>query len=117
MPRPGRVSDKRSDSDNRPPSPRFSILEPTYAADATWQAFNLTTAQVVVGRDGPGVGVQANAHLATFTYRVPRFASGTFHISVLHDDEDSAQRTFMFPTKPNGRITVESTGATVVVVD
>ena len=46
-------------------------------------------------------------YLATFTYRVSDDAAGTFTVEPLADVDDSAQRTFLFPTLPNGMISVK----------
>jgi hypothetical protein len=75
---------------------------PDYAfatVPGAWSAFNRDVAQMVVGMDAPeGRPVPAGAYLATFTYRIPKDAAGTFAIEVLHDPagESREQRTFLF---------------------
>jgi hypothetical protein len=59
---------------------------PTNLAGA-WSAFNTSTQQMLAGLDNPeGVPAAAGAYLATFTYRVPENAAGTFTIEVLYSD-------------------------------
>jgi hypothetical protein len=59
---------------------------PTSLAGA-WSAFNTSTQQMLAGLDNPeGVPAAAGAYLATFTYRVPENAAGTFTIEVLYSD-------------------------------
>ncbi len=82
-----------------------------------WQAFSLHAGQMVVGLDSAGVQTAAGAYLATYTYRVGDNAAGTFVIELLADQDDTTQRTFLFPTLPNGQIAVkgiESASVTVV---
>jgi hypothetical protein len=89
-----------------------------FAGAATWSAFNVDTAQMVVGMDAPqGVAVRAGAYLATFTYRVPIDATGTFTIEVRYDDSTptTTERTFLFG-KYAGLLDVHSTTAAQVTV-
>jgi hypothetical protein len=72
------------------------------AAAAFWSAFNRDTAQMVAGLDdAQGVPAVAGAYLATFTYRVPEDATGTFTIEVRYDatgrtSPKPQERTFLF---------------------
>jgi hypothetical protein len=64
-----------------------------------WTAFNRRTGQMLAGMDAPeGVPVSPGAYLATFTYRVPKEAAGTFEVEVRADDRSFAtkDRTFLF---------------------
>ena len=73
---------------------------------------------MVVGMDAPeGVAVRGGAYLATFTYRVPADASGTFTIEVRYDDTTPTptERTFLFG-KYAGLIDVHATTAAQVTV-
>jgi hypothetical protein len=79
-----------------------------------WQAFNVRTAQMVAGLDSAGVPAEAGAYLATFIYQASKDASGTFTVELLHDDADTTQRTFLFPTPANGRIEVTAAEAATV---
>ncbi len=81
-----------------------------------WHAFNIATAQMVAGTDGPGIAMRAGTYLASFTYRATRDASGTFVVHVRHDPRNRTDRTFLFPTAAHGRIVIDSAGATVVRV-
>ncbi len=71
-------------------------------AAAEWQAFNRSTAQMVVGTSAPGTAVEPG-YLATFTYRASPDARGRFVITLLDDLHDSTQRTYLFPT-PSGAL-------------
>ncbi len=83
---------------------------------AFWDAYNLKTGQMVVGLDGDGVNTAVDGYLATYTYRVGKQAAGTFMIELLHDDEDVAQRTFVFPTLATGKIDITDASAAVITV-
>jgi hypothetical protein len=85
-----------------PIGPRATAHAPDGTSAAYWSAFNARTHQMVAGLDDPeGMPAAAGAYLATFTYRVPADAAGTFTIDILHDDGSRAssppkQRTFLF---------------------
>ncbi len=70
-----------------------------------WAAFNVTTHQVVVGNDAPGLAV-APGYLATFTFRATQQARGTFEVAILHHDDDPMHRTFLFPSRLGDKITI-----------
>ncbi len=80
----------------------------------SWQAFNLNTAQVVVGLDGFGVPTPARGYLATFTYQVGPKAAGQFYIDLLSDHAESDNRTFLFPTPAHARIAIEPAAPAVI---
>ncbi len=94
-----------------PRSARHAMMPAT-----SWSAFNLAVQQVVVGTDQPGVKLAANTYLATFTYRASADARGTFVIDILADQDDAAQRTFIFPSPSNGRVNIEKTAPAVIEV-
>jgi hypothetical protein len=67
--------------------------------EGTWSAFNRSIGQMVVGMDTlEGAPAGAGAYLATFTYRVPKDAAGTYVVDVLHgpSDNPTENRTFLF---------------------
>ncbi len=80
-----------------------------------WDAFNVRTGQMLAGLDTPGVAAP-RGYLATFTFQASAEAQGRFSIEVLHDDGDTQQRTFLFPTHPTGRIVISSRPAVVEVI-
>jgi hypothetical protein len=86
-----------------------------FAERGAWTAFNVHTGQMVAGLDGDGVPVEAGAHLATFTYRVPRRASGEFAIELLLPR--AGGRTFLFPTPAHGRIAISAANPATIYVD
>jgi hypothetical protein len=68
-------------------------------APGTWNAFNVSSGQMVVGMDAPlGVPARAGSYLATFTYRVPKNAEGAFIFEVRYDGNSviPQDRTFLF---------------------
>jgi hypothetical protein len=68
-------------------------------APQAWSAFNRGTAQMVAGmNEAEGVPVLAGAYLATFSYRVPAGAAGSYSIELRHGDDAPAatERTFLF---------------------
>ncbi len=71
-----------------------------------WSAFNIEMAQLAVGTDLPGVPV-APGYLATYVYRVDADARGTFVVELLAGDMRT-ERTFLIPTAPRGRITIDT---------
>jgi hypothetical protein len=65
----------------------------------TWCAFNRSIGQMVVGMNTlEGASARAGSYLATFTYRVPKDAAGTYVVEVLHGPSASPteNRTFLF---------------------
>jgi hypothetical protein len=80
----------------------IDTLRPDYAfagVAATWRAFNRDISQMFAGMDAPtGVPVDDGAYLATFTYRAPADAAGTFSVDVLYDGGTALpqDRTFLF---------------------
>jgi hypothetical protein len=67
--------------------------------EGTWSAYNRSIGQMVVGMNTlEGTPARAEAYLATFTYRVPKGASGTYVVEVLHGPSASPteNRTFLF---------------------
>jgi DNA-binding beta-propeller fold protein YncE len=80
-----------------------------------WSAFNVRTGQMVAGVDGAGIAAAAGAELATFVFQASADAAGQFSVVLLHDDSDPNQRTFLFPTRADGKI--EITSADAVVID
>ncbi len=91
-------------------------VSPPHAVNWDWAAFNVSSRQMLVGLDGPGVAV-GSGHLATFTFEASVDARGTFVIELLHDVDDAAQRTYLFPTLPNGRIELAAASALRVHVE
>ncbi len=87
-----------------------------FAGQRPWQAFNIDTAQVVVGLDGAGSAVPAGQYLATYTYRASRHAVGRFTIELLYDPQDSDRRTFLFPTRSRETIGIAGVPTTSVMV-
>jgi YVTN family beta-propeller protein len=79
------------------------------SAPAAWQAFNVATGQMLVGRDQPGLPAPAGAYLATFVYSASRDAAGTFTVA-------PAERTFLFPTPVLSQIEISGVEAAVLVV-
>ena len=79
-----------------------------------WQAFNVDTRQLLVGRDTPGRAV-SGGYLGTFTLRASQDATGIFVIDLLADPQDPMQRTFFFGTRPGLRVDVRSPSVRVVV--
>ncbi len=75
-------------------------------APAIWSAFNIHTGQVLAGMDSDGVAVAAG-HLATFTFKASRDARGRFAIELLTAAQDGQHRTYLFPTLPWGRVSLE----------
>ncbi len=73
-----------------------------------WEAFNLSTRQMVAGLDGSGQAV-GPGYLATFAFRATADAAGTFAVELLHDEGEATHRTFLFPTPAQGRIVLEPT--------
>jgi hypothetical protein len=63
-----------------------------------FSAFNVRTGQMTAGLETLGVPTPANGYLATFTYRVPLDAAGTFAIELQYDDHQAVPqgRTFLF---------------------
>jgi hypothetical protein len=88
-----------------------------FAGVTDWQAFNVETGQMVAGLDTAGPATPSDAYLATFTFQASPDTSGAFTIELLYDDQDSGQRTFLFPTPPGAKIAVESANEAVVVVE
>ncbi len=105
------------DSDSSPQRTRRPVRDRAHldVFPKEWQAFSLQTHQVVVGRDSAGVDVEQGL-LATFTYRVSDDAAGAFTVDVLHDPNDDAQRTFLFPTTPHGRLDIVTDGGLEIEV-
>ncbi len=85
------------------------------ARGTPWSAFNLTTGQVVVGLDSPGVTVEPGT-LARFSFKASARATGRFTIDILHDGADPTQRTFLFPTPATGRIGIDDSKPLIVAV-
>ncbi len=67
-----------------------------FAGHGYWDAYNITTGQLLVGRDEHGLPTAPVAYLATFTFLATQQARGTFTIELLHDVSDPAHRTFLF---------------------
>lgn len=84
-----------------------------FNAAASFNAFNVTTAQMLHGLENGGVRTPAKAYLATYTYRVPRGAAGTFVIDVLHD-EAGGDQTYLVA---NFRERIEITGTTPAIIE
>jgi hypothetical protein len=84
----------------------ISVREPSVFSGAAWSAFNVRTAQMVAGLDGPGIAAPAGATLATFTLRADSAAAGAFSVDLFADADDPGQRTYLFPTPAQGRIAV-----------
>lgn len=64
-----------------------------------WSAFNRSTGQMLAGMDAPGgAAPSSGGYLATFTYRIPKDAHGTFVVEVRTGDRDPASqdRTFLY---------------------
>ncbi len=89
---------------------------PAFAGLGPWTAFNVATAQMVAGLSSPGVAVPSDTYLATFILRPTRDARGSFVIDLLYDDDDPAQRTFLFPTAPRGRIELTDVTPAIVTI-
>jgi hypothetical protein len=67
--------------------------------EGTWSAYNRSIGQMVVGMNTlEGAPARAGSYLATFTYRVPKDAAGTYVVEVLHGPSASPteNRTFLF---------------------
>jgi hypothetical protein len=79
-----------------------------FVGRADWRAFNIHTYQMLAGLDTEGVETRIGAYLATFTFRFSPDAAGAFTLGLLHDDQDPAQRTFLFPTPAGAKIEVKS---------
>ncbi len=77
-----------------------------------WSASNVRTQQVLVGRDGDGIGV-APGTLATFVYKASAAVAGRFVVELLHDANDVDQRTYLFPTASGDRIALTSNTVTI----
>jgi hypothetical protein len=88
-----------------------------FAGPADWQAFNIATRQMLAGLDGPGIKAGAGAYLATLVFRASDDAHGRFVVDLLHSGTDPAQRTFLFPTPPGSKITIDSVTPAVILVD
>jgi hypothetical protein len=81
-----------------------------------WSAFNVHTAQFVVGLDGAGVATAASGYLATLILEASSNAAGSFAVDLLHDRNDASQRTFVFATPSNGEIEIDGTMPAVIEV-
>ena len=68
------------------------------------------------GDETEGVETRIGAYLATFTFRSSPDAAGVFTLGLLHDDQDPAQRTFLFPTPAGAKIEVKSVIPAVIRV-
>jgi hypothetical protein len=91
-----------------------------FAGAPAWSAFNRSISQLVVGLDQvEGLATSAQGYAATFTYRVPKDATGTFVIELRYDNQSLApvDRTFLFGAYA-GPIDVSSiTPALITVAD
>ncbi len=87
-----------------------------FADQTAWTAFNVKTGQMLAGLDSPGIRTNADAYLATFTWRVSRDAVGPFRIELLHDVADASQRTFLFSTDQRAVTEIEVEPVVVDVV-
>jgi hypothetical protein len=70
-----------------------------FAKGQGWTAFNRNSEQMVAGMNEPeGIAVRAGSYLATFSYRVPPDARGTYSIELRHGGDALAttERTFLF---------------------
>ena len=86
----------------------------------TWSAYNRAISQMIVGMDTiEGTPARAGAYLATFTYRVPENAEGTYVVDVQYDGSGTSleNRTFLFGYS-NGPIGITAmTPAVISVVE
>jgi hypothetical protein len=67
--------------------------------EGTWSAYNRAVGQMVMGVNTlEGFPARAGAYLATFTYRVPANAAGTYAVDVLYGPSESnmENRTYLF---------------------
>lgn len=87
-----------------------------FAGRAAWQAFNMSTQQMVAGLDSAGVKTRPSSYLATFVFRASDDASGRFAVTLLHEESNPEHRSFLFPTLPGDRLAIESTTAAAIVV-
>jgi hypothetical protein len=65
----------------------------------TWSAYNRAIGQMVVGMSTlDGAPARAGSYLATFTYRVPKDAAGTYVVDVLYGSSTNnmENRTYLF---------------------
>jgi hypothetical protein len=85
-------------------------------AAAFWSAFNRATGQMLAGLDTAGVHAPPGSRLATYTYRASADAAGTFVVSLLADDSDPRQRTYLFPTPARGKIALASPAPVKLVI-
>ena len=66
--------------------------------------------------DTLGVTIVPNAYLATMMLRASADAQGAFLVDIQYDEGDRDSRTFLFPTGPHTRMTVEQTTPAVIHV-
>lgn len=76
-----------------------------------FEAFNVTSGQMLAGRALSGIRTTAGAYLATFTYAASKDAVGTFVIDVLHD-EAAGDQTFLISS---GNARIEPTAIPAVI--
>jgi hypothetical protein len=87
-----------------------------FSGSATWQAFNVSTQQMVAGMDGAGIKTRPSAYLATFVFQVSGDAAGSFAVRLLQEQSNPRHRTFLFPTLPGSRLGIEPGEPAVIVV-
>jgi hypothetical protein len=85
----------------------------------TWSAYNRSIGQMVVGMDTiEGAPARAGSYLATFTYRVPKDAAGTYVVDVQYGSSTSnmENRTYLFGYS-SGPVGLTATTPATITVD
>ncbi len=100
---------------SRAPFASTAINDHVFNGHGYWDAYNITTRQMVVGLYTGGIAVDAG-YLATLTFRASDDATGRFLIELLTDFSASKERTILFPSSSLEHIRVEPTKPFVVEV-